>query len=497
MSRLTLAQGNNRVTVEISAGETLLETIRRNEFSMQAPCGGNGTCGKCNVVLTDSRGTRTVLACKTIPTEDGTVRIPVTAAEIPETAGDNHKEKMAAEGYLAAVDLGTTTVAVKVFDAKNDSLLGQMTVWNAQTAYGADVISRIKYTMESPGGLETLGRAIRKQIADCLRDLTGDLEAETKCRRMVIAGNTIMQHIFAGIDPSPIATAPFVPKTLFTDAPKGTWECFPCVSGYVGGDILAGLYANELDKKQENFLFLDIGTNGEMVIHGPKGLLTCSVATGPAFEGAEISCGMIAAAGAVRHVTGQNGKLRLDVAGGGEAVGICGSGLIDLLALLVREEIVDETGRLLPPEETPNTWAAYLGEDEDENGVFYLNESRTVCLTARDVRKLQLAKAAVAAGIVILLRESGLAASDLESVYLAGTFGAHMDVESAAAIGLLPKELAGKVKMVGNASLDGAERLLFHPEERDRLRQLQRDCHYLELSTWPDFNELYVDAMYF
>lgn len=498
MSRLTLVQGKKAADTEIQAEEPLLEIIRRNDFSIQAPCGGNGTCGKCRVILTDSRGTRTVLACRTVITEDSMVRIPNVAVETAENAcaGVSQKRKKAG-GYLAAVDLGTTTVAVKVFDEADGRLLGQMTVWNAQTAYGADVISRIKYIMDHADGLETLQKSIQKQITDCVRKLTDDEDAEAKCRQIVIAGNTIMQHILAGIDPSPIAVAPFVPKTLFLQAPQGQIGCFPCVSGYVGGDILAGLYANDLDQKQNHYLYLDIGTNGEMVICGPKGLLTCSVATGPAFEGAEISCGMIAAPGAVRHVTVVNGKLVTDVIGNGRPKGICGSGLIDLLALLVREEVVDETGRLLPPEEAPAEWRNHLGEDEDENGIFYLDQEHRIFLTARDVRKLQLAKAAVAAGIAVLMKESGIEAKELETVYIAGTFGEHMNVDSAAAIGLLPAEFSHKVKLVGNASLDGAERLLFHPQERERLNLLQQNCRYLELSTWAEFNTLYVDAMYF
>lgn len=498
MSRLTLIQGREKLTAEFTEGTNLLKAIRECGFVIQAPCGGNGTCGKCQVVLTDRAGTRLAAACRAKIQGECTVKIPeFHLSEKDGLKSENALQRGKAEDYLAAVDLGTTTIVTRVFDGNNGRLLGESAAWNAQVSYGADVISRVRYIMDHANGLETLQKAVREQIKSEICRAAADTDAFEKCSGLVVAGNTIMQHIFAGIDPTSIAKAPFLPQSYFLEESRKMTRLLPCVSGYVGGDIVAGLFALELDKKEETALFLDIGTNGEMVLCSPKGLICCSVATGPAFEGAEISCGMLAVPGAVRHLKEKDGKLLPDTVGGVPPVGICGSGLIELLAILLNEEVVDETGRLLPPEEAPARWAVQMEADENENGVFFLTEDKSVSLTARDVRKLQLAKAAVAAGIQALLEQSGLNESNVERVYLAGSFGAHLNVDSAVAIGLLPKGFRNKVVAVGNASLDGAEKLLFSPGEWPRLVALQKNCRYLELSTWPRFNELYIDNMYF
>ena len=195
-------------------------------------------------------------------------------------------------------------------------------------------------------------------------------------------------------------------------------------------------------KRKGKYLFLDVGTNGEMALGGKDGFVCCAVASGPAFEGAGIACGMAGVDGAVSHVRFESGALRFDVIGGGEAKGLCGSGLVDLAALLCREGIITASGLLLPPEEAPENWAAYLREDEDGNGIFFLTPS--VYLTARDVRQLQLAKAAVAAGIRVLLKKSGTKMEEIGGLYLAGGFGSFLDPKSAADIGMLPRELADK-----------------------------------------------------
>ncbi|MBR6840294.1 MAG: DUF4445 domain-containing protein, partial [Oscillospiraceae bacterium] len=289
----------------------------------------------------------------------------------------------------------------------------------------------------------------------------------------------------------PIAVAPFTPRTLFEDS-----EHFaPCAAGYVGGDITAGLLASGLFEKEGKYLFLDVGTNGEMALGGSRGFTCCAVASGPAFEGAGIVCGMAGVDGAVSRVGLRDGKLFYEVIGGGEAKGLCGSGLVDLAALLCREGIVTASGLLLPPDEAPDQWAAYLKEDEDGNGVFFLTPS--VYLTARDIRQLQLAKAAVAAGIRVLLKKSGTDLCEIQGLYLAGGFGSFLDPHSAADIGMLPKELTEKTTVLGNASLAGASMALTDEGARARLRDIQRACRYIELSGDRGFNEEYPEQMFF
>lgn len=320
-------------------------------------------------------------------------------------------------------------MALQLFDHADGKLLAQAQDWNAQAPYGADVISRIQHTMETTDGLGELSRCIRAQVGTLLERILSAAGRKTdEVKELIIAGNTVMQHIFDGREVASIARAPFQPETLFEDGAgeplSGISVQFaPCVAGYVGGDITAGLLADGLFVQPELRLFLDIGTNGEMALGNESGALCCAVASGPAFEGAGISCGMPGITGAVSHVSYDRGFL-CDIVGGGEAKGICGSGLVDLVAVLLERGVIDESGRLLPPQDAPEDMRRYLTGDGQGNGVFHL--TKAVSLTARDVRNLQLAKAAVAGGIRVLLEQRGVTADDIASVELAGGFGNYL-----------------------------------------------------------------------
>ena len=495
MPIVQIRTGARELNIKAETGERLLDVLRRAGLNISAPCGGLGRCGKCRAEVDGEE----VLACRYTLTGDA-------AVTVRELAGGAILGGEAASGkgtrIGAALDLGTTTLALRLYDLDTGMCVGQRTAWNAQAAYGADVITRAQYCMEHPEGTRTLQSVIHGQLDEILFTLGASLQ---NIETLFVAGNTIMQHLFAGLDPSPIAVAPFTPRTLFEDwknpgdpSPRlrMTKMCFaPCVAGYVGGDITAGLLASGLFEKEGKYLFLDVGTNGEMALGGSRGFTCCAVASGPAFEGAGIACGMAGVDGAVSRVQLQDGKLSFDVIGGGEAKGLCGSGLVDLAALLWREGIVTASGLLLPPDEAPDQWAAYLRENEDGNGVFFLTPS--VYLTARDVRQLQLAKAAVAAGIRVLLKKGGTDISEIQGLYLAGGFGSFLNPHSAADIGMLPKELTEKTTVLGNASLMGASMALTDEGARAQLRDIQRACRYIELSGDRDFNEEYPEQMFF
>ncbi|MBQ9684917.1 MAG: DUF4445 domain-containing protein [Oscillospiraceae bacterium] len=497
MSKIRIGIGEAERQAEAGTGQTLLEVLREAGAPIAAPCGGLGRCGKCRVRLTDAAGSREVLACQTLVTGDAWVETdaPGGGAILTESA-DTAAVDPGAEGLGAAVDLGTTTVVVELVDLKTGKRRGTESAWNAQAAYGADVITRAQYCMEKADGLETLHKVIRGQVDTLLRRL--DCEKKD-LKEIFVAGNTVMQHLFAGLDPRSIAVAPFTPLTLFDgDEPQEPGLAYaPCVAGYVGGDITAGLLASGLYEREERSLFLDIGTNGEMALGGRDGFLCCAVASGPAFEGAGIACGMTGVEGAVSHARFDGARLSLDVIGGGKPRGICGSGLIDLTAALCQKGIISAGGLLLGPDEAPEEFADTLGEDENGNGIFYLTEDRSVYLTARDVRQLQLAKAAVAAGIQVLLQKAGLTVQDVGRLYLAGGFGSYMDVSSAAAIGMLPAALVQKTVLLGNASLTGARMALLDHTAREKLRAIQGACRYLELSGDADFSREFPDNMYF
>ena len=268
----------------------------------------------------------------------------------------------------------------------------------------------------------------------------------------------------------------------------------PCVAGYVGGDITAGLLAAGLAELPGEHLFLDIGTNGEMALGGRGGFVCCAVASGPAFEGAGITCGMPGVDGAVSRVRYDRGFL-YDVIGGGEPKGLCGSGLLDLTAVLLRLGVIAPGGRLLPPEDAPESLRRCLTRDGDGNGRFHLTPE--VYLTAADVRNLQLAKAAVAAGIRVLLQQRGITPEQVDGVYLAGGFGSYLDPESAMAIGMLPRACAGRLHTLGNTALAGAAALALAPAQWQRIGDISRACSYLELSGRADFAAAFTGNLSF
>ena len=464
MSSIQVQQGAKITPVPFEAGETLLSALRRAGYSIPAACGGKGRCGKCRVKVNGVPR----LACKTKAQDGDWIDLPETmrgviltdTLTLPKVQADR-------SGLGAAVDLGTTTVALRLFDRADGKLLAQAQDWNAQAPYGADVISRIQHTMEASDGLGELSRCIRAQTETLLgQTLSAAGRKLDEVKELVIAGNTVMQHIFDGREVASIARAPFQPETLFED---GAGELLsgipvqfaPCVAGYVGGDITAGLLADGLFVQPELRLFLDIGTNGEMALGNESGALCCAVASGPAFEGA----------------------------------GICGSGLIDLVAVLLERGVIDESGRLLPPQDAPEDMRRYLTENGQGNGVFHL--TKAVSLTARDVRNLQLAKAAVAGGIRVLLEQRGVTADDIASVELAGGFGNYLSPENVVRIGMLPRACLSKIRPLGNAALAGASMLALDGENWRKLAEIPEKCRYLELSGRDDFSRAFTDSLTF
>ncbi|HOX04952.1 MAG TPA: ASKHA domain-containing protein [Planctomycetota bacterium] len=416
----------------------------------------------------------------------------------------------------AAFDLGTTTAVGELWDLASGRRLGVASRTNPQREYGADVISRAEHAAGSPGGL----RDLQRLAAGCLDEILAECLRSAGCRSadvhdLVVAGNTVMQHLLLGVTPEHIAMSPFAPafaaarsvpaaEVLITAAPGARLSVLPAVSGYVGGDIVAGLLATGLldgaDDASGPVLFIDIGTNGEMVLVAGGQATACSTAAGPAFEGARISHGCRAMSGAVEEVRFDGTDLVCLTIDGAAPLGICGTGLIDAAAELVRTGLADETGRLLEPGELPaGTPAALagrvrLGQDGPE---VLLGAGREIPLTGRDLRELQLAKAAVRAGAETLLAEAGLAAGDLARVLLAGAFGSYIDPANALAIGLLPAVPVERVAFGGNTSAAGARLALLDRAQRERAAELARSVRYLELSGRPDFQERFAEAMFF
>lgn len=497
----------------LARGDTLLDALQRAGAPLFAPCGGKGTCGHCKVTVREDGRESTRLACQTIARNSMEVILEdqgilhVEGAEAPppgipaEGMGARRQDNLP---LGLAVDIGTTTLVAYLTDLHTGEVLGSSGAMNPQAVFGSDVIARIEAARD-PESARAMGHGVREAIGEMAQGLCAaqGLSAAT-IGRIVLCGNTVMQHLVCDLDPSGIGVFPFTASTLFgANRPialpciGGTADAYfaPCVSGYVGGDITAGLLATGIADRHTPALFIDIGTNGEMALGDASGILCCATAAGPAFEGAGITCGMAALPGAVSHGSWDGNGFRLETIGGAQPKGFCGSGLLDAMACMISAGLVDETGRISEAGEVEGIAGRFLGDAAGQRAC-YLDEQRTVYLTQEDVRKVQLAKGALRAGVETLLRTAGVSCDDVGSVFLAGGFGTHLNPTSALKMGMIPPALGPKVQSVGNAAGKGAVMLL-DEGERSKIRSLTDTCEYLELSTNSLFNGLFIESMGF
>ena len=486
----------------VSHGQSVLFAVTKARQFIDAPCGGNGRCGKCKVRLSPTG--EEVLACRTYVNGDMDVYLPGEFdMEIAGAEDDSIGDVKNAKGpYGVAVDIGTTTVVAHLMDIGTGNRLATESGVNAQRPFGADVISRIQHSMEN--GHDELTRFIRIQIAGFIKELSKKTGIRMRdIEYMAIAGNTVMEHLFADLSPDGLGAAPFKPVSLFGEelpagkdlgiAPDAKVYLAPAVASYVGGDITAGILAAGLEDTKSSF-YLDIGTNGEMAMKIGDKYYCCATAAGPAFEGAEIFMGMAAVPGAINHVEWKDNAVAIETIGDVPPVGICGSGLLDALALLLNTGAVDETGRLLSRDEAEGSIKKYL-ETKDGKNIFWLTTDKAVCMTAEDIRKLQLAKAAIAAGIQTLIHHSG--ATEIESFRLAGGFGSYMNHVSAVRIGVFPKSFLPVTRVMGNMAGEGAVLATCSADAREALADICRRCEYIELSGSTYFMEEFVEQMMF
>ena len=504
-------------------GETLLQRISAAGEFLDAPCGGQGKCGKCLIQLSPEG--KYARACTTYVDGDMDVYLPgkpemkiADAGAAADTADEARSQPVTAAVYTdennaqpgaklgVAIDIGTTTVVAHLTDIKTGARLATASGVNAQRTYGADVISRIQYCADN--GHETLTKVIREQLSSLIRDTCAASGARTRDIGYVsIAANTIMEHLAAGYSPVGMGVVPFTPVSLFGEetadveylpvAKSAKIFYAPAVSSYVGGDITAGMLAAGIEDMQGPVVYLDIGTNGEIVMKDGDTYYCCATAAGPAFEGAEITMGMAAVAGAINHVK-WDGGLKLSVIGETTPRGLCGSGLLDALAVLLDTGAVDESGRMLDSDEIEHETATCI-EKIDGKNVFRLTGNRDggVCMTASDIRKLQLAKSAIAAGIQTLFHHAGVKEEQVRAFVLAGGFGSFMDQFSAARIGLFPKSFLPVAQTLGNTAGEGAALALCSEPARAQLGEIRKRCEYIELSASPVFNDQFVEQMMF
>lgn len=473
MKQYTVIFQPDNITLQVEEHTTVLQAQIAAGLHPDAPCGGKGTCGKCKVII----GGKEVLACQTIIDRDLTVfsekeeteKILTTGLAVSTVPEGRHP-------YVMAFDIGTTTVVAYLMDGHTGQLTATASCKNPQGQYGADVISRIEQVLQEGG--EILRDTIREAMAQLTQELCSRTGISlTEIGVVSIVGNTAMHHLLLNIDPKPLVTPPYMPNIFEAlELEKGRVRILPNIAGFVGGDTVGCMVATRFDRLEEISLMIDIGTNGEMVLGSWNRRIACSTAAGPAFEGAKISCGMRGAEGAVDHVWMEEGQVKYHVIGETPPEGLCGSGLLDLIAVLLDLELIDESG--------------YLEEKE-----YKLCDN--VILTQKDVREVQLAKAAIRAGIELLAEELGAEIADIQKVYLAGAFGNYLTPASACRIGMIPPVLLDRIQPIGNAAGEGAKLCALNREEYLYSQTLAKTTEFLELASLPQFQDCYVDALEF
>jgi uncharacterized 2Fe-2S/4Fe-4S cluster protein (DUF4445 family) len=440
----------------------------------------------------------------------------VTAVIVDEELIDVEPGDTSTRRHALAFDLGTTTVAATLLDLEAGQPVAVGSMLNRQQPFGGDVITRISATMLDPDALGEL----RSRAQATLQDLAAEACAEAgvapeEVYEITVCGNVTMMQLALGIDPEPLSMAPFtvaahdLPPALASEFgvavhPRAPAFVFPSLGAYVGGDIVAGLLASGLTRDRRLRLFIDVGTNSEIALGSNERVLATAAPAGPAFEAAQIRCGMRAAEGAIEGVRIDGDDFGLEVIGDAEPVGLCGSGLVDCVAELVRTGLLDRSGRFVPDEaaaELSPALAQRLTKIGEER-VFVLHwrgadPADAIFLSQRDVRELQFAKASIATGWNILVRDFGVEPGDIQQVLLAGSFGSYLSPASAVRIGLVPPLALPRIVSAGNVAGEGAKMAALSHRERAEARSIVREVQYVELSGRADFNDLFVDQLAF
>ncbi|MHC1598387.1 MAG: ASKHA domain-containing protein [Candidatus Methanofastidiosia archaeon] len=594
--------------IKVDKGLLVLEAANDAGESIDAPCGGKGTCGKCKIYLKEgvlgdittserkklseeelAAGAR--LSCKAIIKSDCIIDIPeesrlgkqkilIEGAEAPvivnplvkvfsavlpspsledskcdwyrleDALADNsghetitmdistlrqlpilirdnkydvsvtmYKNRVVAindssvkNAYGAAVDIGTTTMVAYVMDLSNGEIVGVGSMMNPQIPYGDDLMARISYSFK-PENLQKLSdlvvEGVNKIISDGCEKAGIPIESIAE---VTIVGNTAMHHIFLGIYPKYLSLAPYCPVVKqpidfmakdigISINPLGNCHMLPVVAGFVGSDHVGVILSCDIHKSPEMTLAIDIGTNGEIVLGNEDEMICCSAAAGPALEGSSIKFGMRAANGAIERVKIKKGSLKVsyDTIGNIKPIGICGSGIIDVIAEMLKAAVIDVTGRIREELEDDNDRI----REGDQGYEFVLEWARNtgikkdIVITSDDLREVQLAKSAIYAGTSILMEIKGITAKKIDRVLIAGAFGSYIDVTNAMTIGLLPEVPMDKVKSVGNAAGSGARVSLISKDKREEEKDILKKLNYIELATHDSFQDQFVSAMNF
>lgn len=530
--------GSKRI-IEYRRGQKISDALAQAGIYLPMPCAGRGSCGKCRVKFLEgapeasevdrrllpesdlAQGMRLACQCilpeQNLDTSDVVIEIPDASNESEmeiQTGGvlsERHLQQTShslskftngltkrEDAYGIAIDIGTTTIAMELVRLLDDTTIRTWSGVNHQRMYGADVMSRIAYANASEDHAKQLQQMIREDLQTGLDALKKACPGEII--HIAIAGNVTMIHLLMGYSTAHLGEAPFTAQTLHaihTEMGGIPCDIFPAIQAFVGGDIVAGVYAAAMDQSDDLALLVDLGTNGEMVLGNQKHFTATSVSAGPAFEGGNIRFGMPSVPGAINSVMIVGRICRTTTIGGKPAVGICGTGLLDAVSELLRNHLVDAHGTLI--DEYRDTGYPLVKQRGSQVGFGSCVHpgSEEILITQEDIRQIQLAKASIRAGMDVLLSTAGYRYADLKHIYLAGGFGFHLDVRKAVRLGIFPEEVADRVLPVGNSALAGARQYLLHSEDQDRIEEICKHSQTVSLADSDAFHQRYIECMDF
>ncbi len=497
------------------AGQSLMEILCENHIFPSAPCGGKGRCGNCKIRLSpaDTPISPQDITQLTAEELNAGYRLACTFSVTDDIGFYPPKQEKGIVSVLKqvdcgllqiAVDIGTTTIEMALLN-ENREKLATLSMLNRQRSFGGDVISRIQYTMDHPDGLARLHRVLITQLNDMIDQLKQSCGCpEAQIQKAVIVANTTLVHLLLCRDPKSLAVYPFTPLVKEAQILSGKElslsvsevHILPCISAYIGADITAVMHAFDLAHPKENILVADIGTNGEMMLAANGQLFACSTAAGPAFEGANITCGIGGVSGGICRVRVENNRLKAETIDHQPPTGLCGSGAVDLLSILLQLGILDKTGRISDGSGLSSAVAMkiYRQAFREVGGEKRIYLTENIWLSSKDIREFQLAKSAICSGLQILLRHAGIKKPD--KVIITGGLGTHLDVSSALHIGLFPSRWEDVIEASKSSALKGAI-LCADPMELERTKQYEHHCQYIELATHPEFSDLFIENMLF
>lgn len=507
---LIVRESGDRKTISVPEGSTVREALLSCGINPGGTCNGRGECCHCDVFIKDGRGLFYTLACQT-PVTDGMEVASVRTRDIGETTrglAPIWRSDGQGWGYGLAIDVGTTTIVCRLYNQESGKLINTVRRANPQLVFGAAVARRIEACVE--GKLKTMAKLLEEVLAE----MTGTLASEagispSDINDISICGNTAMELIAANVDPTALSVAPYMPPTLFgeeidyltlvdSDITAGTAYFAPCISGTIGGDITCGLLAIDMARSNELTLFLDLGTNGEMVLGDKHGILACATTAGSVFEGASIKYGAPAYQGSIYKVRYVDGQLVTSVIGGEEPLGICGSGFMDALAIMLDCNILTPDGTILTAPEATCVSSCGLEKYlcvEDGEPCFRLSEG--ISITQHDIRVFLHAKAGLSAGVRLMLEKRGVAQDDIRKIVFAGSFADRVTLANASRLGILPPGLQNRTVSVGDAAVEGASALLLSDTANDQIEKIIDICEYIELRDNPEFEALASECMRF